>query len=160
MPLTKLEYTDNIQLPSGKMTDFFQKLHASMIDIIGTDLQTCKSSACILDQYCIADGIKKNGFIVLYIQILPGRNTSQKDELKEKAGQLLLDLLKSACCKIDVQARVLINEVNQQYYFMGDYNSYRTYEKLRLFVHVCVAPLASLLIDPPSQLRCSLRGAP
>lgn len=122
MPLSKLEYTRNIEISPTLLSSFFKELHATMVNVIDTDLASCKSSASILEHYCIADGKEEDGFIILYIQILPGRSDQKKEELKKVVAQQLMDLLKAVGCARGVQVRVLISEVDQLLYYMGDYS--------------------------------------
>ena len=121
MPLSKLEYTDNIEITKKSLLSFFQELHVAMVKIINTDLSSCKSRASMVSQYCVADGKNNRGFIVLYIQILPGRTKQQQDDLQHIASQLLKKLLQSLGCKVEVQIRILLREANMDLYHMTEY---------------------------------------
>ncbi len=122
MPLCKLEYTGNIQLPAPELTSFFKTLHLSMVDIIQTELASCKSCAVPLPQYCIGDGSNNGGFVLLYIQILPGRDDAQKRQLQESSSDQLKALLKQIGYHEPVQLRVILSEGDKKNYYMDSYS--------------------------------------
>jgi len=123
MPVSKLEYTSNIKLTADELSAFFKALHLSMVDVIGTDLASCKSSALMFEHYCIADNSTSGGFAILYIQILPGRTDEQKNKLKQMAGEQLINLLQTSKCDADVQVRVLVSTVDRALYVMEEYSA-------------------------------------
>jgi 5-carboxymethyl-2-hydroxymuconate isomerase len=121
MPISKLEYTSNIEISEEQITSFFKTLHTEMVKLIVTDLKTCKAYSTQLDKYCIADNADKVGFILLTIQILPGRDQKAKVNLKNRSGTLLLNLLKNSESIGQHQVRVIVTEAIQELYFMETY---------------------------------------
>ena len=65
-----------------------------LVDIIGTDLDTCRTLVYPCSQYMVGgNNTKYNAFIQLEIAILPGRDV----QLRKHLGEMLLNSLKTLC---------------------------------------------------------------
>lgn len=116
MPILNFEYTNNLNIDE-KIKPFLLETHEILVREIKTDLQTCRSSISKIADYIIGDGNPNNAYIILRIQMLPGRT----DEVKNRTGQLLLEkIYHDFADKIkqhDTQVRVYLTETDiQQYY--------------------------------------------
>ncbi|MBB71505.1 MAG: hypothetical protein CMF50_03825 [Legionellales bacterium] len=120
MPVCRLELTDNISLSKPTLQKFFVELHQMMVELIDTSLESCKSYVSVAGTHCTADGNPRHGFAMLGIQILPGRDHDLQAKLKNRAGEMLVELLNQAEIDIRIQARVLITEVDLALYYMAD----------------------------------------
>jgi 5-carboxymethyl-2-hydroxymuconate isomerase len=119
MPLAKLEYTANLDFSAAVLTEFFVGFHQMMVEVIYTDLKTCKSSAVKFDHFCVADDQAEKAYVVLHIQILPGRTEEQIQALQARSAELLQKLLVKAGIDADsVSLRVLVCEADRSRYFM------------------------------------------
>jgi len=123
MPLVKMEYTSNITFQSHALQELFQGLHNVLVDAVGATLSSCKSRACVLNDFYIGDGDPGGGFILLDIRILIGRSREQRLELKSKAMRYLSEFLQRGegvallPCR-HLQLRVMVGELDKAYYAM------------------------------------------
>ena len=88
MPQVFLEYTANISLPEPP-PEFLKKLNKLLGDCETFKLESVKSRARKLEEYCCGDGAAGKGFVYLCCMIMPGRS----DALKQSAQDLLLTFL-------------------------------------------------------------------
>lgn len=119
MPVTNFEYTSNLKI-KGKVKNFLPEVHQTLVELIQTDLKTCRSVIQEHQDYLVGNGDALNGFIQMSIRILPGRT----DEQKSLLGNSLLKKLKQAFAQeikdFNVQCRVYLTEVDKpQYYGLG-----------------------------------------
>ncbi len=121
MPLTKLEYTRNIALQGADLTQFFTRLHQAMVEVIQTELASCKSWSHCTEQYTIADNVADSGFMILSIQILPGRTSEQKQMLQTIASEYLHELLRGLSTTNNIAVRVLLTDADLDGYHMSHY---------------------------------------
>lgn len=85
MPALSFEYTANLAIDE-KIRSFLLETHQTLVEIIKTDLTTCRSSIMRVADFVIADGDPKHAFIKLTINMLPGRT----EEVKNLTGKTLL----------------------------------------------------------------------
>jgi 5-carboxymethyl-2-hydroxymuconate isomerase len=116
MPHLKLEYSDNI----SKKIDFdilFTRLHQSLAEIGGINIDNCKSRAFPLETFLIANGHSDQGFIHLEVKFLEGRSP----ELKKMIGKKLLHEIKKMFTdspsnqKIQITVEIL-DIINENYF--------------------------------------------
>jgi len=116
MPVVNLEYTSNLAI-DNHVKKFLKEVHTTLVEIIKTDLFTCRSTVTCHDNYLIGEGSPNNAFIFLSIRMLPGRSKQIKDEL----GHQLYDKIKNTFSheieKFDTQIRVYLTEVEADYYY-------------------------------------------
>ncbi len=116
MPIITLEYTSNLSIDE-KIRPFILETHRILVDIIKTDLRTCRSQIIKIADYVIGDGDAKNASIVLAIRMLPGRS----DETKHQLGKILLDKIhrdfSDEIKKYDTQVRVSLTETDKKHYY-------------------------------------------
>ena len=116
MPILNLEFTDNLKI-DNKIRSFLLETHHILVQEIKTDLRTCKSSISKMVDYVIGDGNPDNAYIMLNIQMLPGRS----DEIKNHTGKILLEKIhrdfSDEIKKHDTQVRVYLSEKNKKYYY-------------------------------------------
>ena len=123
MPHLKLEYSDNI----SEKIDFsilFSRLHHTLAETGGINIDNCKSRAYQIKTYFIADGNSDQGFVHLEVKFFEGRSTA----LKKIIGQKLLHDIKKMYTnsfsnqKIQITVEILdiINENYFKYKFRGE----------------------------------------
>lgn len=115
MPTIKIHYTNNINI-DDKLELFTENTHQMLVDVIATDIDTCRTLVYPCSQYRVGSSNSEyNAFIQLDIAILQGRSV----ELRKKLGQILLNDLRKLC-KDSSQAidfRVNVNETDTEFYF-------------------------------------------
>ena len=116
MPILQFEYSDNLNIDI-KIEKFLLEVHGILVQEIKTDLRTCRSSIVKNSHYLIGDGNEKNAYIMLKIQMLPGRT----DAIKNRLGELLLKKIKRDFSKEieghDLQLRVYLTETEKNHYY-------------------------------------------
>lgn len=116
MPILNFEYTANLKIDS-KIKSFLLETHTILVQEIKTDLRTCRSRISKISDYVIGDGNKNNAYIILSIQMLPGRT----DDIKNKAGKILLEKINhhfsEEIKQHDTQVRVYLTETDKQHYY-------------------------------------------
>lgn len=116
MPILNFEYTENLKIDL-KIKSFLLETHHILVQEIKTDLRTCRSNIKKTSDYVIGDGNSKNAYIILHIQMLPGRS----DDIKNKTGKILLDKINldflDEIKKFDTQVRVYLTETDKQHYY-------------------------------------------
>ncbi|OGT36163.1 MAG: hypothetical protein A3F11_09750 [Gammaproteobacteria bacterium RIFCSPHIGHO2_12_FULL_37_14] len=86
MPILNFEFTDNLKIDSS-IKSFLLETHNILVQEIKTDLRTFRSSIAKISDYVIGDGNPNNAYIILRIQMLPGRT----DDIKNRTGKILLE---------------------------------------------------------------------
>ncbi len=116
MPVINFEYTDNLKIDS-RIKPFLLKTHDILVQEIKTDLRTCRSSIAKISDYVIGDGDSNNAYIILRIQMLPGRT----DDIKNRTGKILLEKIYNGFSdeikKHDTQVRVSLTEIDKKHYY-------------------------------------------
>src|SRR3990167_4265872 len=112
MPILNFEYTDNLKIDT-EVKLFLLEVHHILVQEIKTDLRTCRSSISKISDYVIGDGNSNNAYIILRIQMLPGRT----DDIKNRTGEILLEKIYSNFSdeikKHDTQVRVSLTETDK-----------------------------------------------
>lgn len=122
MPLTKIEHSSNIKITASQIQGFFEQLHQTLVDVIGTDIGSCRSWVVPTGEFCIAQGANDQGFMIMTMQILPGRSAEVKQQLQEAASDLMHQLLKSIDQKpANIGVRVILQEADLANYHMSDF---------------------------------------
>lgn len=116
MPILNFEYSSNLNLDQ-KIKTFLLETHLILVDVIKTDLLTCRSSIDKRENYVIGDDNKKSAFIVLRIQMLPGRSDEQKDHLGNLLVKKIKDDFHEIIRKYDTQVRVYLTDTDMRYYY-------------------------------------------
>lgn len=116
MPIITCEYTSNLSIDK-KIRPFLLEMHNILVDVIKTDLPTCRSQIIKIDEFVIGNGDAKNASIVLTVRMLPGRS----DDTKHRLGKILLDKIyhdfSDEIKKYDTQVRVYLTETDKKYYY-------------------------------------------
>ena len=116
MPILNFEYTANLKI-DDKIKSFLSETHAILVQEIKTDLRTCRSCISKISDYVIGDGNSHNAYIILCIQMLPGRT----NEIKNRTGKILLEKINKdffdEIKKHDTQIRVYLTEIDKQHYY-------------------------------------------
>jgi 5-carboxymethyl-2-hydroxymuconate isomerase len=124
MPQTRIEYSSNI-LDEIVPKDLFLALHNKIHSICDIPIENCKSGFTKLNDYFVGDGLKESGFVHAEIRFLEGR----KEELKQKLGEEILEILKNAFKKsvkeLDIQITVLIEDLPKKFYFKHPKGTFR-----------------------------------
>ena len=114
MPTIKIFYTDNINI-TNKLDDFTKATHTKLIDIIATDIDTCRTLVYPCSDYRVGLDSKYDAYIQLEIAILPGRSP----DLRKKLGETLLHDLRELCKgnEVSIDFRVAVSETDSEFYF-------------------------------------------
>ena len=114
MPTITILYTDNINI-KNKLDDFIKSTHTKLVEIIDTDIHTCRTLAYPYSDYRVGLESKYDAYIQLDIAILPGRSPALRKEL----GETLLQDLRKLCNgnSMSIDFRVAVSETNAQFYF-------------------------------------------
>jgi 5-carboxymethyl-2-hydroxymuconate isomerase len=115
MPTIHFEYTNNLKI-SEKIKPFLLEVHHLFVEMIKTDLPTCRSLVTPYADYVVGNGDSNNAFIQLTIKILPGRS----DELKKQTGKALFDKIKATFSdeinRLNTEVRVYLQETDVEHY--------------------------------------------
>ena len=114
MPTIKILYTDNIDI-SAKLDNFTKATHTKLVEIIATDIHTCRTLVYPCSDYRVGLESKYDAYIQLEIAILPGRSPKLRKEL----GQTLLQDLRELCKgnSVAIDFRVAVSETDTEFYF-------------------------------------------
>jgi 5-carboxymethyl-2-hydroxymuconate isomerase len=80
MPQAIVEYSGNVADRFDAL-GFVRALHENLVDLTGTDLESCKTRLVELKDVVIGDGSPGNAMIHVDIGILAGRSQRQKTDL-------------------------------------------------------------------------------
>jgi len=116
MPVVTFEYTKNLGIDRD-VKPFLNRIHQALVDIINTDLLTCRSTVVGHEHYLIGDGNPRHAFIQLSIRMLPGRNKETKDQLGQHLLLMIRETFEKAIAQYDVQLRVYLTEIERDYYY-------------------------------------------
>lgn len=82
MPQIRVEYSGNL----GSAFDargFARAMHDRIVEIVGSELGSCKTRLVALDEWIIGDGSADQAMIHVDLRILSGRTDEQKTRLGE-----------------------------------------------------------------------------
>ena len=116
MPVVNFEYTSNLVI-NDHVRNFIKDTHHTLVEIIKTDLLTCRSTITCHQHYLIADGDARNAFIQLSIRMLPGRSKETKDKLGARLLAMINQVFAEEIAKHETQIRVYLTEVEKEYYY-------------------------------------------
>jgi 5-carboxymethyl-2-hydroxymuconate isomerase len=116
MPVVNFEYTKNLAI-DNQVKPFIQDVHHALVDIIKTDLLTCRTTIDRHQEYLIADGDAHHAFIQLSIRMLPGRSKETKDKLGSELLAMINQVFAQEIAKYETQIRVYLTEVDKDYYY-------------------------------------------
>jgi len=116
MPTLRFEYTDNLNI-AHKLKSCFQEIHYILVDLIKTDLVTCRSLITCYQNYVAGDGNDKNAFMQLTITLLPGRTDALKQELGNTLFEKISQTFSEEISQCRTEIRVYIQEAVTGHYF-------------------------------------------
>lgn len=116
MPVVCFEYTDNLAI-DNQVHGFLKETHAELVEIIKTDLLTCRSTITRHQDYLIGNGDPNNAFIQLSIRMLPGRSKEIKNQLGHQLLAMIKQTFNKEIEKNETQIRVYLTEVEKDYYY-------------------------------------------
>lgn len=116
MPVVHFEYTNNLAI-DAQVHSFLKEVHTSLVEIIKTNLLTCRSTITSHQDYLIGDGDPRNAFIQLSIRMLPGRSKETKDKLGHHLLARIKQVFEKEIIKYETQIRVYLTEVEKDYYY-------------------------------------------
>ncbi|NIM97825.1 MAG: 5-carboxymethyl-2-hydroxymuconate isomerase [candidate division Zixibacteria bacterium] len=116
MPHFVLEYSDNI-LEEVDFKDFFQRLHALLVENGPFNLSAIKSRAIRHQQFCVADGKESNAFVHLTLSIFKGRDLSIRQAVGEKILSFLKKEFARSFQKLNCSYTVALEEIDKDTYF-------------------------------------------
>ncbi len=116
MPVIHFEYTKNLAI-DNQVKPFLKDVHNTLVEIIKTDLLTCRSTIACHQDYLIGDGEARNAFIQLSIRMLPGRSKETKDKLGHHLFAMIKQIFAKEIEKHETQVRVYLTEIERDYYY-------------------------------------------
>lgn len=116
MPVIHFEYTNNLAI-DAQVNHFLKEVHNTLVEIIKTDLFTCRSTITCHQDYLIGDDDPRNAFIQLSIRMLPGRSKETKDKLGHQLFAMIKQVFSKEIEKYETQVRVYLTEVEKEYYY-------------------------------------------
>lgn len=116
MPVIHFEYTNNLAI-GNEVNSFLKEVHTALVDVIKTDLLTCRSTIACHQDYLIGDGDSRNAFIQLSVRMLPGRSKETKDKLGHQLFAMIKQNFSKEIEKHKTQVRVYLTEVEKDYYY-------------------------------------------
>ncbi len=116
MPVIHFEYTNNLTI-ENKVNSFLREIHSTLVEIIKTDLLTCRSTITCHQNYLIGDGDPRNAFIQLSVRMLPGRSKETKDKLGHQLLTMIKHVFAKEIVKCETQIRVHLTEIERDYYY-------------------------------------------
>lgn len=116
MPVVHFEYTNNLAI-DAQVKPFLKEAHNTLVEIIKTDLLTCRSTISCHQDYVIGDGDANNAFIQLSVRMLPGRSKETKDKLGHQLFSMIKQFFAQEIEKRETQVRVYLTEVERDFYY-------------------------------------------
>lgn len=116
MPVVIFEYTDNLKIAS-QTESFLLDLHNTLVDIIKTDLESCKSIITCHADYVVGDGNKDNAFIQIAIKMLPGRDEDTKNRLGNAVLAQIKQIFAEEIDRLNTQLRVSLIDTDIEHYY-------------------------------------------
>lgn len=115
MPQLTLEYTANVEEVSN-LNALFLQCHHVLVDVIGTDINNCKSRAIELTNYCIGSGADENAFVHITLKVLPGRDQDTLNQLAEKIMPIVSQHFEKSLKLLKLQITLEIVELQKTYF--------------------------------------------
>lgn len=115
MPHLTLEYSKNV-CEHQKLDTLFEKCHALMVEILPTELASCKSKALEYKNYYIGDGNTKNAFVHLDLKLLTGRTEETLHALSQRLLQCLSEHFAESFKTLNLQISLEITELSKIYF--------------------------------------------
>ena len=116
MPHIRLEYTDNINIPTN-FDDLFKKLHRVLVEYGDIDINNCKSRAIKLDRYLFSDGQTNGSFVHLDVRIFAGRSEEVLHTIGEHLRSVLAENFVKDKARDNVQITIEVQEIKKENYF-------------------------------------------
>lgn len=116
MPTAHFEYTNNLNL-SSKLPTTLKKIHELLVEIIKTDLHTCRSLITPYTDFFVGDGHVDNAFIQLTVSMLPGRTDVIKHKLGSSLYSLITETFAAEIAHTNTEIRVYLKETDIQHYY-------------------------------------------
>ena len=116
MPHLRLEYTDNINIPTN-FDNLFKKLHRVLVEYGDIDINNCKSRAIKLDRYLISDGQTSESFVHLDVRIFAGRSKEAIRDIGEHLRSVLVENFVKNEARDNVQITIEVQEIKKKHYF-------------------------------------------
>jgi len=115
MPQLILEYSDNI-IETGQFSHLLQKCHKSLVEILPTDLASCKSRIIECKSYVIGDGQANNAFIHVSLKVMPGRPQNILQSIGQEILEIMSNHFNESLCKLNLQITLEVSELQSTYF--------------------------------------------
>ncbi len=115
MPQITLEYSANI-IEKLSIIDILSSLNHLLVDLLPTQLDSCKGRAIQHDLYCLGDNNPQNSFVHLDLKILPGRTAEKLEETGCAIIQLLKEKFSESAQNKNLKISVEIGELQRAYF--------------------------------------------
>lgn len=114
MPLLTLEYSSNMK-PHFDPKNYLLNMHVKLSKVLDANIKGYKSRSVCHDDFVIGMGGEDKAFVILTMEILPGRN----DAMKARLGEMLSDELSVAVAGVNhflnVQLSVHLKDISGLY---------------------------------------------
>ena len=107
MPQVFIDHSDNVNATHLKA--ILPSLHAHLVESLPTELSTCKSRITSHQNYLIADGNPRLGFIHVDVKILPGREEGRINTVAKTISTMIADHFKDIHPELDLKISVAID---------------------------------------------------
>jgi 5-carboxymethyl-2-hydroxymuconate isomerase len=123
MPQASVEYSSNVA-DLFDVHGFAQVLHAKLVELPGTELQSCKTRLVELNDVVIGDGSPDHAMVHIDIGILSGRSPQQKTGLGKSVLAAALSFLREWQGD-NLQVTVAVNDLDIENYHKVEIKSSR-----------------------------------
>lgn len=95
--------------------DFLLLSHVKISKLIDAKIESCKSRSVAHDNFVIGTGGGEKAFVILTVEIMPGRSLEIRSELGKILSEDLEATLAGAGDFLDVQVSVHVKELSETY---------------------------------------------
>lgn len=114
MPHVVLTLSQNVK-ESSQIQPFFEICHNSLVSMLPTELDSCKSRLFICDTYRVGSGREKNAFVHIEVKVMPGRSQTILKSLAEKLLDEAKRYFTESFKTLDLQVTIEIIELQNNY---------------------------------------------
>jgi 5-carboxymethyl-2-hydroxymuconate isomerase len=115
MPHINLEYSPNI-IEKNNLLGLFEEIHTVLVEMLPTQLASCKSRAIPCELYLVGDGHAQNAFVHLDLKTMAGRTETVLHNVGNHLLTLLTNHFAESARKYHLKVTVEISELQKTYF--------------------------------------------
>lgn len=115
MPQIAIEYSANLE-GAFDPAALASALHATAVEAIGVELESCKTRLVPVERWVIGDGGPRHAMLHVDFRILSGRDQTAKTRLGEGLLARAAEALKGAEGRFDLQVTVEVHDLDRANY--------------------------------------------